>query len=115
MNPSDQQLYRRASRTFLTLGATIGALAVIVWATGWMPSLPPWLVRLAVLKLTFIGAAGFLAAGALLGRRARPEEGTRQLGDADAAMLGAGSGPGLGDKVPSPDERGERVPRQREL
>ncbi len=65
-------------------GLIVGLAAGVALLLGVDPTrLPPFLVRVALFKLTFIAAAGLLVAGALLGRRARQSRGetTRQSDD----------------------------------
>jgi hypothetical protein len=65
-------LESKLSRILLILGATVGVAGVGVWAIdGRFLNLPDWIVQLAMVKLTFLGAAGMLAGGALLGRHAK--------------------------------------------
>jgi len=65
-------LESKLSRILLILGATIGVAGVGVWAIdGRFLNLPDWIVQVAMVKLTFLGAAGLLGAGALLGRHAK--------------------------------------------
>lgn len=65
-------LESRISRALLGLGAFVGVVGVGVWALEASPmNLPDWIVRVAMLKLTFVASAGLLAGGALVGRHAR--------------------------------------------
>ena len=65
-------LESKLSRILLIFGATIGIAGVSVWAIdGRFLNLPDWIVQVAMVKLTFLGAAGLLGAGALLGRHAK--------------------------------------------
>ena len=65
-------LESKLSRILLILGATIGIVGVGVWAIdARFLNLPDWMIRVAMVKLTFLGAAGLLGAGALLGRHAK--------------------------------------------
>jgi hypothetical protein len=57
---------------FLTLGLLVGLAAAAALMLGVDPTrFSPFLVKVALYKLTFIAAAGLLTAGALLGRHAR--------------------------------------------
>ena len=70
-------------------GVVVGVAAVVGLATGFEPSrLPAALLDIAVYKLTFVAAAGLLAAGAILRRYARRDDRT----DAERSV-GVGSGP----------------------
>jgi hypothetical protein len=65
-------LESKLSRILLILGATVGIAGVGVWAIdGRFFNLPDWIIQVAMVKLTFLGAAGLLGAGALLGRHAK--------------------------------------------
>ena len=65
----------RFGSLFLAVGAIAGAAAGIGLIIGFEPaSLPPALLNIAAYKLTFLGAFGLLAAGAVLIRYARREE-----------------------------------------
>ncbi len=58
-------------------GLLVGIVAVVGLAMGAdVVHLPPWLVKIAIYKLTFIAAIALLVAGAMVGRRAR-ESGSR--------------------------------------
>ena len=55
----------------LATGAAVGAVAVVGLMLGFEPSrLPPALLDIAAYKLAFLAAAGLLAAGAIIRRRA---------------------------------------------
>jgi len=59
----------------LATGAAVGVAAVIGLVTGFEPSrLPAALIDIAVYKLTFVAAAGLLAAGAVIRRRGRRDD-----------------------------------------
>ena len=65
-------LESKLSRILLIFGATIGIAGVGVWAIdGRFFNVPDWIIQVAMVKLTFLGAAGLLGAGALLGRHAK--------------------------------------------
>ena len=64
-------LESKISRALLLLGATVGVVGVVVSALEVPLNLPDWMVRVAMLKLAFVAAAGLLAAGALVGRHAK--------------------------------------------
>ena len=56
----------------LATGAVVGVAAVVGLVTGFEPSrLPAALIDIAVYKLTFVAAAGLLAAGAIVRRYAK--------------------------------------------
>lgn len=53
-------------------GLVLGIVAAVGLAMGAdVVHLPPWLVKIAIYKLTFIAAAALLIAGAMVGRRYR--------------------------------------------
>ena len=80
-------LESKLSRILLILGATIGIAGVGVWAIdGRFLNVPDWIIQVAMVKLTFLGAAGLLGAGALLGRHAKRSA----LAEASRAALGEG-------------------------
>lgn len=67
----------RLSTVLLVTGLLLGVAAVIALLLGADPTaLPPFLVRVALYKLTFIAVAGLLAAGAFVGRWVRRERGS---------------------------------------
>ena len=69
---------RRAPRldsVLMAAGVALGLVAAVLFAFGVQPQLPPWVLRLVVYKLAFIGALGLLGAGAALRRRARRRDG----------------------------------------
>ena len=81
-------LESKLSRLLLILGATIGIAGVGVWAIdGRFLNVPDWIIHVAMVKLTFLGAAGLLAAGALLGRHAKRSA----LEEKSRAALGEGT------------------------
>jgi len=62
----------RFGGVLLATGAAVGAAAVVGLVLGFEPSkLPAALIDIAVYKLTFVAAAGLLAAGAIVRRYAR--------------------------------------------
>jgi hypothetical protein len=67
-------LQSRISRLFLLLGAAVGLMSVVVWTLELRINLPDWMIRVAMLKLAFLASAGLLAAGAILGRRAKAND-----------------------------------------
>ena len=77
-------LESRVSRILLGLGAVVGVLGATVLALEMQPLLnfPDWIVRVAMIKLTFVASAGLLAGGALVGRHARH----RALSEPNAAL-----------------------------
>ena len=77
----------RIARALMALGATVGILTVAILALEVQVNLPDWMVRVAMIKLAFIAAAGLLAGGALLGRHARSQLPTGDTPD----ELGGGS------------------------
>ena len=65
----------RFGSLLLAAGALVGAAAGIGLIFGFEPaSLPPALLNIAAYKLTFLGAFGLLAAGAVIIRYSRREE-----------------------------------------
>ncbi|HEX6048309.1 MAG TPA: hypothetical protein VFZ21_03545 [Gemmatimonadaceae bacterium] len=93
----------RFGTLLLAIGGAVGVAAVIGLVVGFEPaSLPRSLINIAVYKLTFVAAAGLLAAGAVLHRYARrgeskpgPEGGDAVVSGGRRSALGEGS-PGLG-------------------
>ena len=81
----------RLARTLMVLGAAVGILTVAILALEVQVNLPDWMVRVAMIKLAFIAAAGLLVGGALLGRHARLQLPTgdtpHQLGEGSAELL----------------------------
>lgn len=81
----------RLARALMILGAGVGVLTVAVLALEVQLNLPDWMVRVAMIKLAFIAAAGLLVAGALLGRHARVQLPTadtpHQLGEGAAEPM----------------------------
>jgi hypothetical protein len=69
----------------LATGAAVGVAAVVGLVLGFEPSrLPPALLDIAAYKLTFLAAAGLLAAGAIIRRRAqRDDVGSRSTAGLD--------------------------------
>ena len=85
-------LESKLSRILLILGATIGIAGVGVWALdGRFFNQPDWIIQVAMVKLTFLGALGLLGAGALLGRHAKrsalPQTGRAELGQGPVEPL----------------------------
>ena len=95
----------RIGNLFLGLGVLVGGAAGVGMLAGFEPSsLPPALLDIAAYKLTFVGAFGLLAAGAVMRRYARREESRnessppesppappRELGAGDALVDGRAS------------------------
>lgn len=62
----------RVGSVLLALGLLVGVVASIGLIIGFEPArLPPALLNIAAYKLTFLAAAGLLAAGAIVNRYAR--------------------------------------------
>lgn len=93
-------------KLLLGIGGVVGVAAVIGLVVGFEPaSLPTALVNIAVYKLTFLAAAGLLAAGAILRRYARRSEG--QPGrDADNLVMPVSRHSELGEGSPDPGRVG---------
>ena len=79
-------LESKLSRVLMVLGATIGVVGIGVWAIELRVNLPDWMIQVAMVKLAFLGAAGLLGAGALLGRHAKRSA----LAETSHAALGEG-------------------------
>src|SRR5687767_991879 len=60
---------RSLSRLLVATGAVVAIAAGIAMTVGWEPRLSPFMLKLVFYKLSFIGAAGLIAAGAVIGRR----------------------------------------------
>jgi hypothetical protein len=105
-------LESKLSRALLLLGATVGVVGVVVTALEVPFNLPDWMVRVALLKLSFVAAAGLLAAGALVGRHAKAS--TIRSG-AEIPQLGEGESPrpdqARPDRTPQGVPRGSDTPR----
>lgn len=78
---------RHIGAALLTLGAVVGVVAAVALAIGFEPAtLPAALLNVAAYKLTFLAAAGLLAAGAIVARYAR------RTADEPAAVARAADG-----------------------
>ena len=72
----------------LATGAAVGVAAVVGLVAGFHPSqLPPALLDLAVYKLTFIAAAGLLAAGAIVRRYSQRDAQSRERSPVESSGL----------------------------
>jgi len=100
-------LESKLSRALLLLGATVGVVGVVMSALEVPLNLPDWMVRVAMLKLAFVAAAGLLAAGALVGRHAKASS---IRSGADVPQLREGES--LRRDHANPDRTPERVPRE---
>ena len=88
MQNADMKQTSRIARALMGLGVTIGISAASLATLDIQLNLPDWLVKVAMIKVAFLGSFGLLALGALIGRHAR----TRSLPtDAGPAQLGEGS------------------------
>lgn len=67
-------LESRIARVLMGLGVTVGVTAAGLAALDIQLNIPDWMIRVAMIKLGFIAAAGLLTAGALLGRHARSKQ-----------------------------------------
>src|ERR1051325_2056840 len=103
-------LARAVSASLLVAGTVVGVGAVASWALGWMPPVPPWMVRVAMVKLALLGAGGLLSAGALVGRWALSSKSPESAANPDQQpQLPPSPMPDLGvrarDKSPVPQDR----------
>ena len=62
------------ANAFLIAGLVVGAGAAVALAADVVPRLSPFMMKVVIYKLTFIGAGTLLAAGAVLRRWARRDE-----------------------------------------
>ena len=60
----------KLSRLLLGMGATLGIAAVLAMAVDLRVNIPDWMIKVAMVKLALVGAAGLFATGAILGRHA---------------------------------------------
>lgn len=60
---------RSLSQLLVAVGAVVAVAADVAMTVGWEPRLSPFMLKLVFYKLSFIGAAGLIAAGAIIGRR----------------------------------------------
>jgi hypothetical protein len=60
---------RSLSQLLVAVGAVVAVAAGVAMTVGWEPRLSPFMLKLVFYKLSFIGAAGLIAAGAIIGRR----------------------------------------------
>jgi multisubunit Na+/H+ antiporter MnhB subunit len=60
---------RSLSQLLVGTGAVVAIAAGVAMTTGWEPRLSPFMLKLVFYKLAFIGAAGLIAVGAIIGRR----------------------------------------------
>jgi hypothetical protein len=99
----------RLARALMVLGAGVGVLTVAVMVLEVQINLPDWMVRVAMIKLAVIAAAGLLAGGALLGRHARSqlpaEDNPHQIGEGAAKPQEQ-----AGSANPEPIDRRSRRP-----
>jgi len=102
----------RASRIgpfLLGLGVVVGAAAAVGLLVGFEPSeLPPALLDIAAYKLTFMGAFGLLAAGAIMIRYGRRETPAQAPASAERVQT-----PALAESRPATITTEERRPRER--
>jgi hypothetical protein len=101
----------RFGSLLLATGALVGVAAGVGLLLGFEPaSLPPAMLNIAAYKLTFLGAFGLLAAGAVLIRYSRREESrdaAASLGEKPRAELTEGKAApfAMGDSGKPPRER----------
>ena len=60
----------KLSRVLLGMGATLGIAAVLAMAVDLRVNIPDWMIKVAMVKLALVGAAGLFVTGAVLGRHA---------------------------------------------
>jgi hypothetical protein len=60
---------RTLSKLLTAVGAVVAVAAGVAMTLGWEPRLSPFMLKVVFYKLTFLGAAGLIAAGAIIGRR----------------------------------------------
>ena len=66
----------QVANAFLYAGLVVGVIAAVALALDVVPRLSPFMMKVVIFKLAFIGAAVLLVAGAILHRWARRDEGT---------------------------------------
>lgn len=104
MKSSRYSLTKVAGFALLGLGCVIGAGAIGALVFDWTPSIPPWMIRIGMIKLALLASGGLLAAGALVGRRVTQ---ARASASVDATSTPPQLGP---DDFPDgPIDRVERV------
>ena len=64
----------QVANAFLVTGLVVGLVTALALALDVVPRLSPFMVKVVIFKLAFIGAAVLLAAGATLRRWARRDE-----------------------------------------
>jgi hypothetical protein len=84
-----QPALERLARVLMIAGASVAVLGVSAWALDAIPPMPAWMMRLAIYKLTLVGAAGLIIVGAFLRRAARESAGRR--GDTGEHSLESGA------------------------
>ena len=65
---------RRFGQVLMAIGALLGAGVAVAMATDFGLAGAPWLVNVALSKLTLIGAGGLMAGGAMSVRLAKRQE-----------------------------------------
>lgn len=61
----------RVAGALMLAGAALTAASIAVWLLNIMPTLPAWMIQLAIYKLTFVSGAGLVIAGATVRRSLR--------------------------------------------
>lgn len=69
-----RRLATMLARVGMGLGLALGAAAIVVWALDIRIDVPPWMWRIAVVKLVLAAGLGWIAAGALILRHLRRSE-----------------------------------------
>jgi hypothetical protein len=65
MNPA------KLSRILLVMGVVLGIAGATTMAVDLQLNIPDWIIRVALIKLAFVGSLGLLGAGAVLRRHAK--------------------------------------------
>jgi hypothetical protein len=68
---ADATPIERIARTLMYVGAGVAVFGVMAWILDFIPVLPAWMIRIAIYKMTFTGAAGLIFGGAALRKSAR--------------------------------------------
>jgi hypothetical protein len=105
---SRQSALQRVGRVLLGVGGVVGVAAAGAWAFDWLPPMPEWMVRVAMFKLALIASGGLLAAGAMLGRRARAQSDADASRGTDASPAELSAGPAT--ELDPSRRAGEREP-----